>query len=125
MGNVKEKLVASGAKRIIFTERGTSFGYNNLVVDFRAFPIMKELGVEVIFDATHSVQMPGGAGKISGGQRSMVPYLARAAAACGVDGFFFEVHPEPARALCDSSNMVDFKMFGDILSSVMRIRAAL
>jgi len=88
MGNVKEKLVASGAKRIIFTERGTSFGYNNLVVDFRAFPIMKELGVEVIFDATHSVQMPGGAGKISGGQRSMVPYLARAAAACGVDGFF-------------------------------------
>lgn len=125
MGNVKEKLRRSGAKRIIFTERGVSFGYNNLVVDFRSFPIMRSLGVEVVFDATHSLQLPGGKGTSSDGQRGFVQYLARAAAACGVDGFFFEVHPEPDKALCDGPNMVDFKMFEDILDSIMRIRAAL
>ncbi|MGC8769379.1 3-deoxy-8-phosphooctulonate synthase [Calditerrivibrio sp.] len=125
MGNVREKLKRSGAKRIIFTERGASFGYNNLVVDYRSFPIMKSLGVEVVFDATHSLQLPGGKGSSSDGQRGFIPYLARAAAACGVDGFFFEVHPEPDKALCDGPNMVDFKMFEDILDSIMRIRAVL
>ncbi|MCA1932454.1 MAG: 3-deoxy-8-phosphooctulonate synthase [Calditerrivibrio sp.] len=125
MGNVKEKLKLSGAKRIIFTERGASFGYNNLVVDFRSFPIMRSLGVEVVFDATHSLQLPGGKGKSSDGQRGMIPYLARAAAACGVDGFFFEVHPDPDSALCDGPNMVDFKMFEEILDKIMKIRAIL
>jgi len=125
MGNVKEKLKRSGAKRIIFTERGASFGYNNLVVDFRSFPIMRSLGVEVVFDATHSLQLPGGKGTSSDGQRGFIPYLARAAAACGVDGFFFEVHPEPDKALCDGPNMVDFKMFENILDAIMRIRAVL
>jgi len=125
MGNVKEKLKRSGAKRIIFTERGASFGYNNLVVDFRSFPIMRSLGVEVVFDATHSLQLPGGKGASSDGQRGFIPYLARAAAACGVDGFFFEVHPEPDKALCDGPNMVDFKMFENILDAIMRIRAVL
>ncbi|ADR19344.1 3-deoxy-8-phosphooctulonate synthase [Calditerrivibrio nitroreducens] len=125
MGNVREKLKRSGAKRIIFTERGASFGYNNLVVDYRSFPIMRSLGVEVVFDATHSLQLPGGKGSSSDGQRGFIPYLARAAAACGVDGFFFEVHPEPDKALCDGPNMVDFKMFEDILDSIMRIRAVL
>lgn len=125
MGNVKEKLVRSGAKRIIFTERGASFGYNNLVVDFRSFPIMRSMGVEVMFDATHSLQLPGGKGKSSDGQRGFIPYLARAAAACGVDGFFFEVHPDPDKALCDGPNMVDFRMFEDILDSIMKIREVL
>ncbi|MCX8084943.1 MAG: 3-deoxy-8-phosphooctulonate synthase [Calditerrivibrio sp.] len=125
MGNVKEKLKRCGAKRIVFTERGASFGYNNLVVDFRSFPIMKSLGVEVVFDATHSLQLPGGKGSSSDGQRGFIPYLARAAAACGVDGFFFEVHPEPDKALCDGPNMVDFRMFQDIFDAIMRIRSVL
>lgn len=125
MGNVKEKLKQSGAGRIIFTERGVSFGYNNLVVDFRSFPIMRSFGVEVVFDATHSLQLPGGKGKSSDGQRGMIPYLAKAAAACGVDGFFFEVHPDPDRALCDGPNMVDFKIFEEILDKIIKIRSVL
>lgn len=104
MGPVKNKIEAAGNPRILLTERGASFGYNNLVVDYRSFPIMQELGVPVVFDATHSVQLPGGQGTSSGGQRQFVPVLARAAAAAGVNGVFLETHPDPDRALCDGPN---------------------
>ncbi|MEW6333537.1 MAG: 3-deoxy-8-phosphooctulonate synthase, partial [Thermodesulfobacteriota bacterium] len=101
---ILEKCAAAGNPNLLLTERGVSFGYNNLVVDFRAFPILRETGYPVIFDATHSVQLPGGAGRASGGDRSMVPGLARAAVAAGIDGLFFEVHPEPDSAPCDGPN---------------------
>ncbi len=99
-----EKARASGAQGVLLTERGYTFGYRNLVVDMRAFPIMRGFGVPVIFDATHSVQLPGGAGGASGGQREFVAPLARAAVAVGVDGIFMEVHPDPETALCDGPN---------------------
>jgi 2-dehydro-3-deoxyphosphooctonate aldolase (KDO 8-P synthase) len=104
LGPAKEKLASTGNRRIQLTERGASFGYNNLVVDFRSIPIMKKLGVPVIFDATHSVQLPGGQGSSSGGQREFVPCLSRAAVAAGADGIFLESHPDPDRALCDGPN---------------------
>ncbi len=104
MRHVVEKLAHGGNRNILVTERGSSFGYNNLVVDMRAFPIMAELGVPVIMDATHSVQLPGGQGGCSGGDRRMVPYLARAAAAAGAHGVFIECHPNPDKALCDGPN---------------------
>ena len=104
MGPVRDKLVAAGNDRVLLTERGSSFGYNNLVVDFRSIPIMRALGVPVIFDATHSVQLPGGQGSCSGGERHHVPTLARAAAGGGVDGIFMECHPDPDKALCDGPN---------------------
>jgi len=106
VANIVAKVEAAGQKNIILTERGVSFGYNNLVADFRSIPIMRDLGYPVVFDATHSVQLPGGAGTASGGQRQMVPYLSRAAAAVGVDGLFLEVHPDPDCALCDGPNSV-------------------
>ncbi|MGD0274807.1 MAG: 3-deoxy-8-phosphooctulonate synthase [Syntrophales bacterium] len=105
------KAEAAGNNRIIITERGTSFGYNNLVADFRSLPIMREFGCPIIFDATHSVQRPGGAGFASGGDREMVPSLSRAAVAVGVDGLFWEVHPDPDSALCDGPNSLKL---GDI-----------
>ena len=101
MGQVKAKILSAGNPRVLLTERGSSFGYNNLVVDFRSIPIMQEQGVPVIFDATHSVQLPGGQGTCSGGDRRHVPQLARAAAAAGADGIFMECHPDPDKALCD------------------------
>jgi 2-dehydro-3-deoxyphosphooctonate aldolase (KDO 8-P synthase) len=104
MRHVHDKVAATGNRKILLTERGTSFGYNNLVVDMRGFPIMKAIGVPVVMDATHSVQMPGGQGASSGGDRSMVPCLARAAVAAGADGVFIECHPEPDKALCDGPN---------------------
>ena len=104
MGPVKNKIESAGNPRVLLTERGASFGYNNLVVDYRSFPIMQELGVPVVFDATHSVQLPGGLGTSSGGQRQFVPVLARAAAAAGVNGVFLETHPDPDKALCDGPN---------------------
>ena len=104
MEHVVGKLKQGGAERIWLTERGASFGYNNLVVDFRSFPIMSGLGHPVVMDATHSVQLPGGRGGCSGGQREYVPVLARAAAAAGARGVFMEVHPDPDRALCDGPN---------------------
>jgi len=104
MRHVHDKVAATGNRKILLTERGASFGYNNLVVDMRAFPLMKEIGVPVIMDATHSVQMPGGQGASSGGDRRMVPCLARAAVAAGADGVFIECHPEPDKALCDGPN---------------------
>lgn len=99
-----EKIRAAGFDRIWLTERGSMFGYNNLVVDFRSLIIMQELGCPVIFDATHSVQLPGGQGTSSGGQREFVPHLARAAVACGCQGVFMEIHPDPDNALCDGPN---------------------
>lgn len=104
MGQVKAKILSAGNPRVLLTERGSSFGYNNLVVDFRSIPIMQEQGVPVIFDATHSVQLPGGQGTCSGGDRRHVPQLARAAAAAGADGIFMECHPDPDKALCDGPN---------------------
>lgn len=104
MKSVKEKLEATGNARILLTERGASFGYNNLVVDFRSIPVMREFGVPVVFDATHSVQLPGGLGSCSGGERRHVPVLARAAVAAGADGVFLECHPDPDKALCDGPN---------------------
>jgi 2-dehydro-3-deoxyphosphooctonate aldolase (KDO 8-P synthase) len=99
-----EKIRGIGFDDIWLTERGSTFGYNNLVVDFRSLAIMRRTGCPVIFDATHSVQLPGGQGMSSGGQREFVPYLARAAAACGYQGIFLEVHPDPDKALCDGPN---------------------
>jgi 2-dehydro-3-deoxyphosphooctonate aldolase (KDO 8-P synthase) len=106
MANVAEKVLSTGNDRIILTERGVSFGYNNLVSDMRGLPIMRAMGHPVIYDATHSVQLPGGQGSSSGGQREFVEYLARAAVATGVDGIFMEVHENPDEALCDGPNSV-------------------
>ncbi len=122
MKNVVEKLKFFGCNDIMLTERGASFGYNNLVVDFRSFPIMKEFDVKTIFDATHSVQLPGGQGNVSGGQRQFVPYLAKAAAACGVDGFFMEIHPDPDKALCDGPNMINFETAENLIKEIISIR---
>jgi 2-dehydro-3-deoxyphosphooctonate aldolase (KDO 8-P synthase) len=104
MTSVVEKARSTGNTRIFLTERGASFGYNNLVVDMRSLAIMRGLGCPVVLDATHSVQLPGGEGSCSGGQREFVPLLARAGVAAGVDGIFLEVHPEPAQARCDGPN---------------------
>ncbi|MFA7060328.1 MAG: 3-deoxy-8-phosphooctulonate synthase [Pedobacter sp.] len=106
MKNVAGKLAASGNEDIILTERGVSFGYNNLVVDMRSFPVMRASGYPVVFDATHSVQLPGGQGESSGGQREFVEYLSRAAVATGIDGIFLEVHEDPDKALCDGPNSI-------------------
>ena len=109
MQPVVEKVRAAGNDRIILTERGVTFGYNNLVVDFRSLPLMRGLGCPVVLDVTHSVQLPGGQGSCSGGQREFIPHLARAAVAVGVDGLFMEVHPDPAQALCDGPNSLPLK----------------
>ena len=115
MAQVRDKLYAADNRQVLLTERGTSFGYNNLVVDFRSLPIMRELGVPVIFDATHSVQLPGGQGACSGGERRHVPVLARAAVAAGVDGVFMECHPDPDKALCDGPNSWPLDRLPDLL----------
>ncbi len=106
MRHAVQKVLSTGNDRVILTERGTSFGYNNLVVDFRSLPILRGLGHPVIFDATHSVQRPAGLGDSSGGDRAMIRFLARAAVAVGVDGIFMEVHPDPERAKSDGPNSV-------------------
>jgi len=121
MANVVAKLEESGTRRIILTERGTTFGYNNLVVDMRALPIMRKFGYPVVFDATHSVQLPGGGGTKSAGQREFVTPLACAAAAAGCDGFFMEVHPDPDHALSDGPNMVPLHDLKQLLERLMRI----
>ncbi|MEM9923961.1 MAG: 3-deoxy-8-phosphooctulonate synthase [Cyanobacteria bacterium P01_D01_bin.50] len=125
MKNVVKKLEAAGAKNILLTERGTSFGYNTLVVDFRSFPQMREFGYPVVFDATHSVQMPGGQGNKSGGQREFVPYLARAAAAVGIDALFMEVHENPDEAPSDGPNMVPLAQLESVLKGIINVRNAL
>lgn len=121
--HILEKSAAAGNENLLLTERGVSFGYNNLVVDFRAFPLLRRFGYPVIFDATHSVQLPGGAGKASGGDRQMVPYLARAAVAAGIDGLFFEVHPDPDRALCDGPNSLRLDSLPQLLAALKKIDA--
>lgn len=112
---VIEKVESVGNRSIIITERGTNFGYNNLVSDMRALPILSEFGYPVIFDATHSTQLPGGLGKASGGERRFVLVLARAAVATGCDGLFLEVHEEPDRALCDGPNTIALKDLEELL----------
>jgi len=119
--NIIDKVLSGGNDRIMITERGTSFGYNNLVADFRSLPLLQRDGYPVIFDATHSVQLPGGQGKASGGQREMVPCLARAAAAVGIDGLFLEVHPDPEKALCDGPNSLYLDTLPELLSVVKNI----
>jgi 2-dehydro-3-deoxyphosphooctonate aldolase (KDO 8-P synthase) len=104
--HIAEKFVSSGNRNLLITERGTTFGYNNLVVDFRGLPIIRSLGFPLIFDVTHSLQLPGGKGSASGGQREFAEPLARAAVAVGIDGLFMEVHPDPEKALCDGPNMI-------------------
>ncbi len=121
MKNVVKKLEHGGAKNILLTERGTSFGYNALVVDFRSLPQMRELGYPVVFDATHSVQMPGGKGDKTGGQREFVPYLAKAAAAVGIDALFMEVHEDPDIAPSDGPNMIPLANLENILRQVETI----
>jgi 2-dehydro-3-deoxyphosphooctonate aldolase (KDO 8-P synthase) len=124
MANIVEKIRSTGNDRIILTERGFSFGYNNLVVDFRSFPIMRRLGCPVVFDATHSVQLPGGAGNASSGDAAHIQPLARAAVACGVDGLFFEVHDCPAEALCDGPNAINLRDFEQFIRRLLRIQVA-
>lgn len=119
--NIIEKFISTGNHNLIITERGTSFGYNNLVVDFRAFPIMRSFGYPVIFDVTHSLQLPGGQGTCSGGQREFAEPLARAAVAVGVDGLFMEVHPEPDKALCDGPNMIRLDDVERLLGNIKTI----
>ena len=121
MKNVVEKLKHSGTEKILLTERGTSFGYNNLVVDMRTFPIMRSFGYPVIFDGTHSVQLPGGAGLTSSGQREYVRYLVRAAVGAGIDGLFLEVHDNPAEALSDGANMIYLDNLEELLSEALAI----
>jgi 2-dehydro-3-deoxyphosphooctonate aldolase (KDO 8-P synthase) len=125
MRNVAAKLQAFGADRILLTERGASFGYNTLVTDLRAFPIMRRTGWPVVFDGTHSVQRPGGLGDKSGGDREMIPYLVRGAVACGIDGLFLECHDDPANALSDGPNNLDLKDLPKLLRDVLAIRRAL
>lgn len=121
VANILAKASSTGNENIMLTERGASFGYNNLVADFRAFPIMREMGYPVVFDATHSVQLPGGMGKTSGGQREMVSYLSRAAVAVGIDGLFLEVHPDPNHALCDGPNSLTLDSLSDLLCTLKEI----
>ena len=121
MGNVVKKAEAFGGRRLLLTERGATFGYNNLVADMRSIPIMQRLGYPVIFDATHSVQLPGGGGDRSSGQREFAPVLARAAVAAGADGLFIETHPNPDQALSDGPNMIPLSEMPKVLKSMVRV----
>jgi len=120
-----KKIESTGNKSILITERGASFGYNNLVSDFRSLAIMRKFGYPVIYDATHSVQLPGARGGSSGGQREFVAGLSRAAVAFGCDGLFLEVHPEPDKAPCDGPNMISLKELDKLLKQIKRIESAL
>ena len=121
MGRVAEKARRAGAKKILLTERGTTFGYNNLVADMRSIPIMKSFGFPVVFDATHSVQLPGGGGDKSGGQREFATVLARAALASGANGIFLETHPRPDKALSDGPNMIPLAEMSALLKSLLKV----
>ena len=120
-----KKVESTGSKSILITERGACFGYNNLVSDLRSLAIMRQFGYPVIYDATHSVQLPGGKGGCSGGQREFVAGLSRAAVAFGCEGLFLEAHPEPDKAPCDGPNMIDLKELQKLLRQLKRIEAAL
>jgi len=124
MGQVVRKAVEAGGRRILVTERGTTFGYNNLVADMRSIPMMRRFGFPVVFDATHSVQLPGGGGNRSSGQREFAPVLARAAVAAGAEGVFIETHPDPDRALSDGPNMIPLAELPALLKTLLKIRAA-
>ncbi len=124
MQNAVGKLRGSGGEKIMLTERGASFGYNNLVVDMRSLPVMRSFDCPVIFDATHSVQLPGGSGPSSGGQRHFIAPLARAAVGAGIDGIFMEVHPDPDKALCDGPNSLPLDQVESFLRSLVRLHQA-
>jgi 2-dehydro-3-deoxyphosphooctonate aldolase (KDO 8-P synthase) len=124
MGRVAEKARLAGAKKILLTERGTTFGYNNLVADMRSIPIMRSFGFPVIFDATHSVQLPGGGGDKSAGQREFAPVLARAALAVGANGLFIETHPRPDEALSDGPNMIPLAEMAATLRGLLKVYKA-
>jgi 2-dehydro-3-deoxyphosphooctonate aldolase (KDO 8-P synthase) len=121
MGRVAEKARLAGAKKILLTERGTTFGYNNLVADMRSIPIMKSFGFPIVFDATHSVQLPGGGGDKSAGQREFAPVLARAALAVGANGLFIETHPKPDEALSDGPNMIPLGEMAATLRGLLKV----
>jgi len=121
IGNAAEKIASTGNEKIILTERGSSFGYQNLVVDMRSFPIMRKFGYPVVFDVTHAVQLPGGEGKSSGGQPEFIELLARAGTAAGVDGLFLEVHDNPAKALSDGSNALPLAQFRPLLEKILKL----
>jgi 2-dehydro-3-deoxyphosphooctonate aldolase (KDO 8-P synthase) len=121
MANAAEKVASTGNEKIILTERGNSFGYQNLVVDMRSFPIMRKFGYPVVFDVTHSVQLPGGEGKSSGGQPEFIEPLARAGVAAGVDGIFLEVHDNPAKALSDGSNALPLGQFRALMEKIVAL----
>jgi 2-dehydro-3-deoxyphosphooctonate aldolase (KDO 8-P synthase) len=123
MKNAVEKVASTGNEKIILTERGASFGYQNLVVDMRSFPILHKLGYPVVFDVTHSVQLPGGEGKSSGGQPEFIEPLARAGTAAGVDGLFLEVHDNPSKALSDGTNALPLDQFRPLLEKLLRLAA--
>ena len=120
-----KKVESTGNKQILITERGSSFGYNNLVTDFRSFAVMRQFGYPVIYDATHSVQLPGGKGTSSSGQREFVEGLSRAAIAFGCDGLFLEVHPDPDKAPCDGPNMINLESLEKLLKQIKKIEKSL
>ncbi len=124
MGNVIKKVKTTGNENVTITERGTSFGYNNLVVDFRGFPMMAQTQCPIIFDATHSVQLPGGGGSVSGGDRELAPVLAKAAIAAGADGIFVEVHPDPDNAKCDGPNSLKLETLPELFAKLVEIHGA-
>jgi 2-dehydro-3-deoxyphosphooctonate aldolase (KDO 8-P synthase) len=121
MGQVVEKARSASGDKLLVTERGTMFGYNNLVADMRSIPILKRFGCPVVFDATHSVQLPGGGGDKSSGQREFAPVLARAALAAGANGLFIETHPRPDRALSDGPNMIPLAEMPALLRSLLKV----
>ena len=124
-GQCHKKIQSVGNNRILITERGTMFGYNNLVVDFRSIPIIRDMDCPVIFDATHSIQLPGGAGTCSGGQREFGPTLAKAAVAAGADAIFLECHPDPDKALCDGPNSLKLEDLEDLLKTLKMVYQAI
>lgn len=123
MQNVVDKYTAGGQHNLLLAERGATFGYNNLIVDMRALAVMRDLGYPVIFDATHSAQLPGGTGTASGGQREFIPALIRGAVAVGVDALFMEVHPDPDKGLCDPATMWPLAKLKEVLAIAQRIDA--
>jgi 2-dehydro-3-deoxyphosphooctonate aldolase (KDO 8-P synthase) len=124
MSNVVEKIISSGNEKIILTERGTSFGYNNLIFDIRSIPIMKKLGFPVVIDASHCVQKPGGEGTYSGGEADFIPFVAKAGISAGADGIFVEIHDNPSQALSDKNNSLILNELGGFLSQMIKIRSA-
>ncbi|NOT59215.1 MAG: 3-deoxy-8-phosphooctulonate synthase [Acidobacteria bacterium] len=121
--NIVDKLQQAGCAQMMLTERGSSFGYNNLVVDMRGLPVMRSFGVPVVYDATHSLQLPGGMGAATGGLREYIPHLARAAVACGIDGLFMEVHDDPANALSDATTQFPLDKLEPLLDKLLKIHA--